>query len=56
MATTPQILNDRAATLLKKLVDSYISDGQPVGSKQLADLAGLDISSATIRNVMSGLE
>ena len=56
MATTPQILNDRAATLLKKLVDSYISDGQPVGSKQLADMAGLDISSATIRNVMSGLE
>jgi len=56
MATTPQILNDRAATLLKKLVNSYISDGQPVGSKQLADMAGLDISSATIRNVMSGLE
>jgi heat-inducible transcriptional repressor len=56
MPTAPQILNDRAATLLKKLVDSYISDGQPVGSKQLADMAGLDISSATIRNVMSGLE
>ena len=56
MPTSPQILNDRAATLLKNLVDSYISDGQPVGSKQLADMAGLDISSATIRNVMSGLE
>ncbi|MDH5711806.1 MAG: heat-inducible transcriptional repressor HrcA [Gammaproteobacteria bacterium] len=56
MATAPQILNERAATLLKKLVSSYISDGQPVGSKQLANMAGLDISSATIRNVMSGLE
>lgn len=56
MPTAPQILNDRAATLLKKLVSSYISDGQPVGSKQLANMAGLDISSATIRNVMSGLE
>ena len=56
MPTAPQILNDRAATLLKKLVVSYIGDGQPVGSKQLADMAGLDISSATIRNVMSGLE
>ena len=56
MSAKPQILNDRAATLLKKLVDSYINDGQPVGSKQLADMAGLDISSATIRNVMSGLE
>lgn len=35
---------------------SYIDDGQPVGSRQLAHDAGLDISSATIRNVMSGLE
>ncbi len=50
------VLNDRAATLLKQLVSSYINDGQPVGSKQLAQDAGLDISSATIRNVMSGLE
>ena len=52
----PLVLNDRAAILLKQLVASYIDDGQPVGSKQLAQDAGLDISSATIRNVMSGLE
>jgi len=52
----PHILNDRAAILLKQLVASYIHDGQPVGSRQLAQDAGLDISSATIRNVMSGLE
>ena len=52
----PIILNDRAAILLKQLVASYIHDGMPVGSKQLAQDAGLDISSATIRNVMSGLE
>jgi len=52
----PLILNDRAAILLKQLVASYIEDGQPVGSRQLAQDAGLDISSATIRNVMSGLE
>jgi heat-inducible transcriptional repressor len=52
----PYILNDRAAILLKQLVASYIDDGQPVGSKQLAEDAGLDISSATIRNVMSDLE
>ena len=52
----PLVLNNRAAILLKQLVASYISDGQPVGSKQLAQDAGLDISSATIRNVMSGLE
>ncbi len=52
----PEQLNERAAILLKKLVYSYISDGQPVGSKKLADDAELDVSSATIRNVMSTLE
>ncbi|MBE9560309.1 MAG: heat-inducible transcription repressor HrcA [Proteobacteria bacterium] len=52
----PLLLNDRAAILLKQLVASYIDDGLPVGSKQLAQDAGLDISSATIRNVMCGLE
>lgn len=52
----PEQLDERAALLLKKLVYSYIADGQPVGSKKLAEDADLDISSATIRNVMSGLE
>lgn len=52
----PPLLNERAAILLKQLVASYINDGQPVGSRQLAQDAGLNISSATIRNVMSGLE
>jgi len=56
MPAKSELLNERAAFLLKKLVDSYISDGQPVGSKQLAHDAGLDISPATIRNVMSSLE
>lgn len=51
-----QPLSERSATLLKILVDSYISDGQPVGSKKLAHNAGLDISPATIRNVMCALE
>lgn len=52
----PLVINDRAAILLKQLVASYIDDGQPVGSKKLAQDAGLDISSATIRNVMCSLE
>lgn len=56
MSVKPDLLSDRAAILLKKLVNSYISDGQPVGSKRLAQDAGLDISPATIRNVMSVLE
>lgn len=50
------IINERAAVLLRQLVDSYLSNGQPVGSRQLAQDAGLKISPATIRNVMSGLE
>ena len=49
-------LNPRAQLLLKSLVDIYISDGQPVGSKTLAESSGLDVSSATIRNVMSQLD
>lgn len=56
MQNRPQVINQRSAILLKKLVDSYITDGLPVGSKKLADDDELGISSATIRNVMSGLE
>jgi len=56
MSAKAEVLNERAAILLKRLVYSYISDGQPVGSKRLAHDAGLDISSATIRNVLSVLE
>jgi heat-inducible transcriptional repressor len=50
------MLNDRAQLLLKTLVERYISDGQPVGSRALLQHSGLDISSATIRNVMADLE
>lgn len=52
----PQILNDRAKHLLKTLIDCYINDGHPVGSQTLADAARLDISTATIRNVMASLD
>ncbi len=50
------MLNDRAQILLKILVDRYISDGQPVGSRALQQFSGLEVSSATIRNVMADLE
>ena len=50
------MLNDRAQILLKTLVERYISDGQPVGSRALQQHSGLEVSSATIRNVMSDLE
>lgn len=49
-------LNPRAQQLLKALVDIYISDGQPVPSRTLAQTTGLDVSPATIRNVMSQLD
>ncbi len=56
MTQPPPILNQRASIVLKKLITSYINDGQPVGSKQLAQNTGLNISPATIRNVVSALE
>jgi heat-inducible transcriptional repressor len=49
-------LNDRASILLKTLVERHIRDGQPVGSRTLLEEAGLPVSAATIRNVMSDLE
>ncbi len=49
-------LDRRAKTLLKTLVERYIADGQPVGSRTLSRHSGLDLSPATIRNVMSDLE
>ncbi len=49
-------LDERAQLLLKQLITSYTRDAQPVGSKNLVELSGLDVSSATIRNIMSKLE
>ena len=50
------MLDDRAKLLLKTLVVRYIAEGQPVGSRTLSRAPGLDLSPATIRNVMSDLE
>jgi len=49
-------LDTRAQTLLKALVERYIADGQPVGSRALSKISGLDLSPATIRNIMADLE
>ena len=48
--------NDRGQHLLRVLIQRYIRDGQPVGSRTLSKDSGLDLSPATIRNVMSDLE
>ncbi len=50
------MLDERSRTLLKALVEHYIADGQPVGSRALSKFSGLDLSPATIRNVMADLE
>jgi len=50
------MLDDRAKLLLKALVERYIEDGQPVGSRTLSRASGMDLSPATIRNVMADLE
>lgn len=49
-------LNERAQLLLKNLVERYIRDGQPVGSRTLSRETGLQLSAASIRNVMADLE
>jgi len=53
---TDASLNERAQLLLKALIENYIRDGQPVGSRTLSRDSGLSLSSATIRNVMADLE
>jgi heat-inducible transcriptional repressor len=50
------LLSDRAQRLLTTLVEAYIRDGQPVGSRTLTREAGLPVSAATVRNVMADLE
>lgn len=50
------MLTERAQILLKTLIERYIADGQPIGSRTLAQYATLDLSSASIRNVMADLE
>ena len=50
------VISERASVLLKTLVEHHIREGQPVGSSTLLKAAGLPVSAATIRNVMSDLE
>src|SRR5436190_6068432 len=54
--TMNHMLDRRAQILLKTLIERYIAEGQPVGSRTLSKYSGLDLSPATIRNVMADLE
>lgn len=49
-------LNERSRAVFRVIVDSYMQSGDPVGSRTIAKLAGLNLSPATIRNVMADLE
>ena len=49
-------LNERAQILLKTLIERYIVEGQPMGSRALSRYSGLDLSPASVRNVMADLE
>ena len=51
-----RMLEPRAQHLLKTLIERYVSDGQPVGSRALSRHSGLELSAATVRNVMADLE
>ena len=54
--TTISELNDRARDIFRAVVESYLGDGAPVGSRTISKLAGLNLSPASIRNVMQDLE
>ena len=56
MSNDVTVLSERAQILLKTLVERYIAEGQPVGSRALSKFSGLDLSPASIRNVMADLE
>ena len=57
MATTPVTeLSDRARDVFRMVVESYLHSGQPIGSRTISKLAGMNLSPASIRNVMQDLE
>jgi heat-inducible transcriptional repressor len=49
-------MNDRSLLILKALIDHYIQQGEPVGSRMLSQRLSLGLSAATIRNVLAELE
>lgn len=52
----PDDLDDRKARILRSIVAEFVANGEPVGSRRVVDVAGLDVSSATVRNEMAALE
>ncbi|MGH8028506.1 MAG: heat-inducible transcriptional repressor HrcA [Arenimonas sp.] len=55
-ASDPRILDARARHLLRTLIAEHVQEGEPIGSRTLAKRSGLDVSPATIRNILADLE
>ena len=49
-------VSEKAQMLFKNLVERYVAEGSPIGSKSLAEFSEINVSSATVRNVMQDLE
>jgi heat-inducible transcriptional repressor len=49
-------VSEKAQMLFKNLVERYVAEGSPIGSKSLAEFSEMNVSSATVRNVMADLE
>src|SRR6476619_7214544 len=56
MSPDPRILDARARHLLRTLIAEHVQEGEPIGSRTLAKRSGLDVSPATIRNILADLE
>ena len=54
--TTITELNDRSREVFRQIVDSYLKTGEPIGSRTVAKNLDLDLSPASVRNVMADLE
>ena len=55
ISMSPPVLNERSQQILKAIIERYISDGEPVGSKALVEQGAVDLSPATVRNIMAEL-
>ena len=49
-------LNERSREILRQIIDAYLETGEAVGSRTLSQRLGVDLSPATVRNVMSDLQ
>jgi len=56
MAEASRTLTERQAEILRRVVEEYVESGEPVGSKNLVDRAGMTVSPSTVRAELAELE